>query len=269
MSKKEKRILFSWSGGGLPGLDIHTGIWKALSSFDIYPTTNVGTSAGAIMAALNSSGQGIVIIEKIMRDLKDKDVRSKRFMWRSRIAFINSFLKHDKIEKLLRQLLPPTFNRLVKPLEVYFTVEQTGQSTFSSSGDLIEPILASMSIAGVFPPVVIDNGIHLVDGGTSANLPLPQDWKTYDEIYLLVAARPLYYRKSRGIITRLMYNIDLLLEDQIRDTIARVRRHKPGRYVHVLRPQVRATRGSLHFDHDLINEAYIQTQQQLQRESNK
>ena len=248
----ERTTLFCWSGGGLPGLDIHVGIWQALSDLGIEATANAGTSAGAIMAALNSNGMTAVAARRIIGSLSDSDVRSERFAWKVRIPWISYFLENEPIRKLLEANLPAYFTDLKKPLHVFCTAESSGVSWSFSDGQLIDRILGSMAICGVFPPVA-----GLTDGGTSADLPLPPGWQKFDQVYLLIAARPIDYRGKDSILTRLMFNADLFMEGQIQRTIADAKAIRPD--VHVIRPLVRAPRGGLHFDHALIAESEIFT----------
>ena len=238
----------------MPGLDIHAGIWCALEELGVYATANAGTSAGAIVGALNSDGQRSSTVTAMLRGLSDRDVRSRRFAWPLRIRHIDSFLKHEPIEKLLEKLLPPTFSDLKKPLTVCMTHEETGRSALALHGDLRRAVLASMSIAGVFPPVSIGEKVFS-DGGPSQFLPLPGDYLAYDELWMLCAKRPLSYAKRNGsIIARMMYNIDLLYEAQVAATIFYTQQNHGC--VRVIHPHVEAPRGSLEFDHGLIGEAY-------------
>lgn len=167
------RRLFCWSGGGLPGLDIHAGIWKALTELEITPAANAGTSAGAIMAAFCSAGIAQSDIERTLRSLSDGDVRAERFAWKVRAPWIDWFLDNILIRALLTKLLPPRFMDLRLPLSIVATRVRDGAQTFfterqSASVSLIDAILASMAISGVFPLVNI-NGEHYADGGGRAS----------------------------------------------------------------------------------------------------
>lgn len=247
------RRLFCWSGGGMPGLDIHAGLWLALEEAGITSSSNAGTSAGALMAALNSFGYTGRDAEGFIRDLSDADVRRERFLWKLRIPWIDGFLEHGPIETILGELLPDHFHQLDKPLSAFVTDEASGIATEFRSGPLVPTLLASMSISGVFSPVML-SGRWFSDGGTTQNLPLPKGWCDYDEVYLLCARRPTAYVGRRaGMLSRLMYNVDLLMTDQMTDTIhLAMAQH---RRVRVLAPPIETPRGSLHFDHDLIGQA--------------
>jgi predicted acylesterase/phospholipase RssA len=249
-----KRILFCWSGGGFPGVDIHCGIWRALDDAGIHATANAGTSAGAIMAAFNSTGRSAADMEAIVRNLSDDDVRSERFLWKFRIPWISFFMNFGPVKVLLKKYLPVMFGLLEKPCYIFATNMKTGDAVQFGAcrdEDLVPAVLASMAISGVFPPV---NGLS--DGGTSANLPWPANWQEFDEIYLLVAKRPLDYSRVDTMLSRLFYNFDLYLEDQMSDTIE-LARFAAGDRVKVIRPAVSSYTGMLRFNHQLIDDAYI------------
>lgn len=274
--------LFCWSGGGLPGLDIHTGIWKALTELEITPTANAGTSAGAIMAAFCSAGISQSDIEALLRSLSDSDVRAERFWWKVRAPWIDYFLDNAPIRALLTKLLPERFMDLRMPLSVVVTRVRDGQQTFfterkSASVSLIDAVLASMSISGVFPHVNI-NGEDYADGGVRANLPLPANWSEFDEIYLLIASRPVDFAFSdqqatsgqesvHGLLARLMLNLDWYALDQIQDTVFFLtREHKKlrGPPFHIIWPTCGRAAGALRFQHDFIDQAYQQTMHRFQ-----
>lgn len=266
--------LFCWSGGGLPGLDIHTGIWKALTELGITPTANAGTSAGAIMAAFCSAGIAQSDIERTLRSLTDSDVRAERFWWKVRAPWIDYFLDNAPIRALLEKLLPPRFMDLRMPLSVVATRVRDGrQITFCDSRsvvDLVDAVLASMSISGVFPHVNI-YGVDYADGGVRANLPLPANWRNFDEIYLLVASRPVDYSKRHGILARLMLNLDWYALDQIEDTVTLVMaEHKRmrGPRMHLIWPAIGRDAGTFRFRHEFIDAAYADTLKRLEGNNN-
>jgi NTE family protein len=261
MSAQNPNILFCWSGGGIAGLDIHTGIWSALDRAGIESTANCGTSAGAIMAALNSANQSAWGTNKLIRSLTDDDVRDERFAWALRMLSIDSFMLTDKIEGLLAQLLPATFEELRKPLLIFATDDVMGTSASFDSGELRKAVLASMSIAGVFTPVTYSGGIYS-DGGTTNNAAIPslESLDRYDEVYVLIAEPPIHYIGKDNMLTRLRRNADFLINGQMAELLAAVAMNP---HVHVLRPPAKVLKGSMHFDHDLISEAELWVAQEL------
>ena len=260
----DRRRLFCRSGGGFPGLDIHVGIWRALQDAGIVADANAGTSAGAVIAAFDSAGYRADTAGAIVHKLRDRDVREERLFWKLRVPWIDSFLSRRPIVDILDDLLPLSFSDLKKPLSIFTTDETNARSCVFEDGDLIMALAASLAIAGVFPPVVVHGrkpGTDRVysDGGTTSYLPLPERWEQYDEIWLLIARRPIEYTGT-GLVGRLLWNVDLTCEDQVRDTIVFAQARHPC--VRVIRPACRVG-SSLHFNHDLIDGAYSYTQSWL------
>ncbi|MBN1671200.1 MAG: patatin-like phospholipase family protein [Kiritimatiellae bacterium] len=260
-----RRVLFCRSGGGMRGLDIHCGIWLALADAGIHSAANSGTSAGAIISALDSRGWTPAACRGLLLNLRDRHVRRDRFLWQLRIRWISHFLDPSRISGLLAAHVPWRFDMLIKPLTVWATNEPSGAQRGINSGDLRAAVLASMSIAGVFPPVRI-GAEWFSDGGPTNYLGLAADWETFDDIYFLIASPPRQYPVERGgILTRLMRNIAWLIEDQIGETLHSVhRRAHAGQRIFVLRPHVANTGGSLRFNHKLIDQAFSATRTQLE-----
>jgi len=254
----------------MPGLDIHCGLWRALAEAGIEADAHAGTSAGAIAAAYAAMGERPHAFEHLLRSLRDGDVRRDRWLWRLRLPWIDSILCHEPIEQLLEQVLPEAFEDLEARLSVFATVEPNGFAVDFDAGPILrQAVLASMSISGFWPAVRMRAGhgdeqreLPMVDGGTSANLPVPPDYLAYDEVYLLVATGRLSYAPGNAL-GRMRRNVDLLMQDQVLDTIARVEREHPR--VTVLWPRLDTPRGALHFDHGLIDETYTWARDQLQR----
>ena len=258
-------VLFVRSGGGAPGLDIHAGIMMALDEAGIKSTANIGTSAGAIISAMDSFGYSGEKIAGIVRGLEDSDFRDEVRLWKLRMLWVTHWLKHKPIDKILATWLPGEWERLRKRLRVVATDVNTGrEKVFSWKDrdwiDLRQAVLASMSISGVFPWVQTQCGTY-ADGGTVANLPLPRDWKSFDEVWLLIATRGYRYpKKNRGIISRLLLNIDWYAADQLFDVFHAV---KGAKNVYVVWPTVGSASGALRFNHELIEMAYVTALDQI------
>lgn len=258
----KKKILFVRSGGGMPGIDIHAGIWAALEQEGVVATHCSGTSAGAIVSAMDAVGYSASRAVAIVRNLKDSDIRSEVPAWKVRIPWINYFLRNDPIRAVLEGLIPfPMQAAREKELMIWAQHQLTAEprDLMTLPGNmLIDAVLASMAISGVFPPVKI-NDDHFVDGGGAVYLPVPRDLSPYDEVWLLVAAgEPADYKKSTGILTHMMRNIDFLIRAQLDRTIQDAMAAAPGK-VRLVWPRLRRAGGSLRFDHGLLDEAFIYT----------
>lgn len=251
------RTLLVFSGGGCPGLDIHAGIGMALQAEGIVPDEIHGTSAGAIYGALFASRKfnGISAAATI-RMMSDSDVRDPRFMWRSRFRHINHIMRGDKMDFVIESNLPPAFEDL--PCRFYaWTVEGgSGDSKCFNSGDLRRAVRASASIRGMFPPVSMPTPAYTTfysDGGTKNNIPLPPWWIEFDRVIVCVATQPVNY-VGRGLLHNAMLSVSELMEGHYDRMLAQV---SGDPRVIVIRPEVDGKTGVMHFDHSLIDTAYV------------
>ena len=245
----------------MPGLDIHAGIWLALEEAGVVPTEVAGTSAGAIVSALQAAGRSASFAAALMNSLSDGDVRRERFAWKLRIPWIDSFMENDPILSILNRVLPGGFDKLALPFSAWATRVETGEAVNVANPEICPSVtlsaLASMSISGVFPAVRLSDGFSYVDGGVRSNLPLPANWRDYDQVWLLIAqGRPADYQHRSGILTNLLRNVHYLMQDQLCDALETT---AGDTRVHVVWPALRVTAGMLHFDHDLIMSAYRYT----------
>jgi len=163
-TQKPYRIGIALSGGGIKGL-CHAGVLKALEEQGIKPDILSGVSAGAIVGALYADGYTPDEIAFLFEDI------SFRRMTKIRIPD-GGFFKTDIFQVFLsKKLRAKTFADLKIPLRVVATDLDKGQSTTFSTGNLLEPIIASCSLPVLFSPKKI-NGVHYVDGGVLKNFPV-------------------------------------------------------------------------------------------------
>ena len=266
------------SGGGMPGLDIHAGITIALARHGIEATHCIGTSAGAIISAMDSSGYNAIQINKIIAGLTDHDVRDERILGRYR-PWITHYLGNAKIIALAESLFPEQFVELKKPLGVHVVRNSDGEGITFGALHVRDPeiakhpntkfmrdaVLASMSIHGIFPDVLID-GVAYSDGGTSANVPVPHNWRNFDRVVLAIASPPTSYPEAKNVISRLLRNVQWLMRNQIHGMVNQVQLDER---VIVVWPKCGAESNTLRFDHRLIDaakrEAYASIAAQLKK----
>jgi NTE family protein len=152
------------SGGGIRGI-AHLGVLQALSEAGIKFDMISGTSAGAIVGALFS--QGLEPFEILQIFLQTRVIRFLRPAFGT-----PGLLSMDHARSLFIRYLPhDSFSGLQIPLTITATNFSEGKLVYFSSGKLIECILASSSIPGVFKPMIIDDNMY-VDGGVLNNFPI-------------------------------------------------------------------------------------------------
>lgn len=121
-----------------------------------------GTSMGAILGALYASGHRADEIYQIAQEIGWRDVID--------ISLRTGVIKGDRLQGLLEELLPPTFEELQTPLAIVTTDIESGEEVLHTEGDLVLAVRASSSFPGAFEPIHID-GRTLADGGIVNNLP--------------------------------------------------------------------------------------------------
>jgi NTE family protein len=164
MVEKKYKTGFVLSGGGARGF-AHLGFIQALNEAGIIPDVISGTSAGALVGVLYSDGYTPHEILKLLNT-------------GSRLDFMRPTLPREGllqisgINKILKlSLRASRFDQLKIPLFVTATDINNGKAVYFSEGDLIDRVIASMSIPILFQPVVIDN-VQYLDGGIVDNLPV-------------------------------------------------------------------------------------------------
>ena len=167
---------FVLSGGASLG-SMQVGMLRALDEVGIAPDLLVGTSVGALNAAVTAHtgvvAEAVDRLEAIWRGLKRREVFpgsvASQVVHAARTGNLHPA---TGIEALIRDSLPSRrFDDLALPLTVIASEVLTGHVRWLTDGELVPALLASTALPGLFPPVTID-GCPLWDGGSVANVPL-------------------------------------------------------------------------------------------------
>jgi NTE family protein len=152
------------SGGGARGF-AHLGVLKVLDELNLKPAAISGVSSGAIFGALYSYGKTPGEILELAK--RHSYFGISNFLWRKEGLF-----SMETIRKILTEAIPEnSFECLKIPLYVNATDLLHNKTIFFSSGELIEPLIASASFPVLFEPVPIENS-KFVDGGVLDNFPV-------------------------------------------------------------------------------------------------
>ena len=152
------------SGGGVRGIS-HLGVLKALNEVGIFPNQISGSSAGAIVGVMYCQGYSPDEVLKIVIETNYFKLMRPAISWKG-------LFNLDSLAELLKTYLPiDEFSALKTPLIVAATDIGKGKVVYFNQGQLIEPILASSCIPGMFEPIEYDSR-YLVDGGVLNNLPV-------------------------------------------------------------------------------------------------
>ena len=188
-----KKFGIALGGGGAKGL-AHISMLEVLDELGVRPHRISGTSIGAIMGVLYSSGltasemrEGIGDLTATPRTLKELFEAKKLPSW---IEFIGidvgrgSLLQVDRfLEQLETVIGVSQFEDLSIPLQVVAADFWAREEVVFEAGPIIPAVAASFALPGIFKPVVMDGRV-LVDGG-SVN-PLPYDL-LLDECDIVIA----------------------------------------------------------------------------------
>lgn len=158
-------------GGGSRGA-VEVGLYRALVELDIRVDLIVGTSVGAINGAAIAGGMSPSELAGIWLALKPRELFRVNRKLLTRFFWADSLYDHEPLRRFLQRRLPAqTFEALKVPLIVTATNVQTGELIALRHGGLLDAVMASVAMPGLFPPQLL-GGVQLVDGGVSANVPL-------------------------------------------------------------------------------------------------
>ncbi|MGZ2748620.1 patatin-like phospholipase family protein [Burkholderia stagnalis] len=167
---------FVFAGGGSLGA-IEVGMLRELLQHGERPDFVVGASAGAINAAYfagQPDGDGVARLEALWCNIRRRDIMPfsmlglLRTVLQNRAHLVEATALRMLLEKHLRYRY---VERASLPLHVVATEMLSGNEIVLSSGLVVDAVLASAAIPGVFPPVRIGDRL-MVDGGVANNTPV-------------------------------------------------------------------------------------------------
>lgn len=223
-------IAFALSGGGNRGA-LQAGALVELLEQDIVPDMLVGTSAGAINAALlalNPTKEGAHAVAEMWETAKQDDFFPGGLAQIGlRLVQLQSLFASDKLRKKAESVVPKdklTFGDLPKNIKLYITTTNLNKGRlYVWSGDndpsapLIDVVLASAAHPVAFPPVLMQdaqgNSMQLVDGGVAVNVPVGIAVKKgATKVYILnVGDYSTVLPDRKNIVDILMRSLDILM----------------------------------------------------------
>jgi NTE family protein len=160
----KKKTALVLGGGAARGL-VHLGILKVLRRENVHFDFVVGTSIGSLLAAAWVLEADLVEVERKALQMTARDILDVTI---SRMGLC----KGEKLESLIREVLQgKQFAEAKIPLYIVTTDIEKGTTVVFDSGDIVQLVKASCSIAGIYQPVAVD-GHLLVDGGITNNVPV-------------------------------------------------------------------------------------------------
>jgi len=156
-------------GGGARGAAQAGAVAVALEH-GVRPDVIIGVSAGAwngSYLAVDPTPARARALCDIWAGLKTSDLLGGGW-WRAAVSAVSGraslYSAKGPIQMARRYMEKQTFEELKTPLHILATNLITGQPVLFSSGRLLPAVLASSSVPGIFPPVVLDGQVY-VDGG--------------------------------------------------------------------------------------------------------
>jgi len=169
-------VAFVLGGGGILGA-AEVGMLRALLEARIRPDLVVGTSVGAINGALLADQPdlpGVNRLEDLWRSLSKSEVFSGSAL--RRVGTLARTRTHAHDVSPLADLLRSAFDgRTIEELTVSFqcvaaSIERAAEHWFDR-GPIVDAVLASSAVPGLFPPHAIGSE-HFLDGGLVHSIPV-------------------------------------------------------------------------------------------------
>jgi NTE family protein len=169
MQDSKKTFGIALGSGAARGL-AHIGILKSLSSRGINIDVISGTSMGSLVGACYAKAGNIKELEDIALKI---DWRQMIRLADPKLWMLTRGIIHGKkVRKLLRSVIGDvTFDQLKIPLFIAATDAATGEEVIIDSGPVVDAVMASIAIPGIFMPVKIQ-GRFLIDGGIIDPVPV-------------------------------------------------------------------------------------------------
>ena len=217
---RRKKTAFVLAGGGSLGA-VEVGMLRELVAQGETADFLVGASAGAINGAYFAAQPdraGVAKLEAIWCGLTRKQVMPMTLRSLAGILLRRDYLVDSiGLRRLLEKHL--TYQRLEDaslPVHVVASDMVTGEEVLLSRGPVIDAVLASTAIPGVFPPVSVD-GRMLVDGGVASNTPIAAAMRLGAEriIVLPTGFSCALQNIPRGAVGKAMHAVSLLVARQL------------------------------------------------------
>jgi len=202
-----KKKFLVLSGGGCRGF-AHLGAVKALQEYGIYASEISGTSSGAMAGAFLANGFS-------PDEIRDIFIEKLNLNMLSRSGFKLGLISMKNIRIFLQKNLRyKKFEDLPIPFYATATSFTDGSQHIFNRGNLIDAIIASISIPVVFPPVVI-RGVPFVDGGLSNNLPVEPFSESKKDIICIYVNPIRTFKTGESIFDVIDRSINLSFREKV------------------------------------------------------
>lgn len=264
-------IGFVLSGGANLG-SIHVGMLQALLQAGVKPDIVVGTSIGSVNAAYLAADPSPETVEELRRlwcDARARDIFPLNVLSNARTLFRKGgfFSPHCWRTFLTARFPYRDFEETAVPLRITATDFEEGRSVVFDSGSVIEAILASTALPGIFPPHEIDGRCYL-DGAISDQLPIKVALDAgAHTIYVMAVSVPNPPPDHRSPLAILRHSLTILLFPRIRlDALDLPGDHETVRIIQVPSVATQVSLWDMSRHSELIAAAYEATKEFLDQE---
>jgi NTE family protein len=203
-------ITLALGGGGVKGF-AHIGVLRVLEREGYHICGIAGTSAGGLVGALYAVGYSPDVMETRLRDIDQGNLFTRMH------GDGPSLLGTAGLSAILSELIGEcNFDELRVPLGLTAADLTSGLPVIIKNGRLLDAVLATSAVPGIFPAKSID-GHLLVDGGVTNPIPVAEARALYPEapVVAVILSPPLgwqseAYRDPTTELPPLMTNIPLI-----------------------------------------------------------
>lgn len=219
----------------------HLGVLKVLHRGGINFDCLVGASMGSFLGALFALGYDLGEIEKeALSFSKKKAIRTFLSVSNPKIALLGNKNIKKYIEGFLKD---KKFSDTKLPLGITATDLASGEQVVIKSGSLVDAVMASISVPGIFPPVKIGDKYY-IDGGVVNPTPVDVVKELGADVAIgvdLVMQRTIRL-ENPGIFTTLMQSYEIIRTQGVKYNL-----NKASKNIIIIKPKLRGTIDSFKF----------------------
>jgi NTE family protein len=237
---------------------MEVGFYRAIEELGLRFEFIVSSSIGALNGAFIAGGMPPAELGALWRSFRRQNGIGLNLRWLLAPRRQPGLFTLDPLRDLLHRTLPATrFEDLAISLTIVTTDLQLGKPVlWKGAGDLIEPLIASMSLPVIFPPVQMGNH-QFMDGGIANNVPLDEALARGARSILMIEcvccdAAP---KRFSGLLEVVARSFAIALECKYNSELERF---KSSARIDVVRPRLPVEIGLLDFSHtaELIETGY-------------
>jgi NTE family protein len=174
-ARSRARTAFVLGGGGVLGA-VEVGMLRALQEAGVVPHLVLGTSVGAVNGAMVAldPGDAVARLTELWGSAVEQPVYADRRLTQVRRVLAGGTHLYDSAslrQRLEAELGDRTFADLAVPFQCVASSIERALEHWFDAGRVVDAVVASAAVPGLFPPAEID-GEHFLDGGIVNSIPV-------------------------------------------------------------------------------------------------